>query len=113
MKETLFHIPRMMMEDFIAQGGRVDMGIDFRGAYRLMTEHGLNGTEVGTAFQKSSGKRMAERMRRDSLPDTGLLRVPLYHNKNHRPGEMTASAVQEHIIFLAGLDGHVATNGKP
>lgn len=80
----------MMLKYFFAEGGRVDMGINFSGAYRLMTEHGLNGTEVGTAFQKSSGKRMTERMRRDSLLDAGLLRVPLYHNKDHRAREMTA-----------------------
>lgn len=112
-ERNLFHIPGMMMKDFIAEGGRVNMGIDLCGAYRLMTEHGLNGTEVGTAFQKSSGKRMAERMRRDGFLNAGLLRVPLYHNKDHRARKMTASAVQEHIIFLAWLDGHVATNGKP
>ena len=39
------------MEDFIAEGGRVNMGIDLRGAYRLMTEHGLDGTEVSPTFQ--------------------------------------------------------------
>ena len=103
----------MMKKDLLTEGGCINMGIDFCSADGLMAQHRLNGTEVSTTFQQSRSKGMAESMGRDGFLNASLTRVLLYHYKNHRTGEMTAAAVQEHIILFAGLDGHMATNSKP
>lgn len=42
----LFHVARVVVENLFAQGGRVDMRIDFGCSNVLMTEHRLNGTQV-------------------------------------------------------------------
>ena len=103
----------MMKKDLLTESGRINMGIDFCGTNGLMAQHRLNGTEVSAPFQQGGGKGMSEGMGRDSFLNASLTRVLLYHNKDHRTGEMTAAAVQKHIILFAGFDGHMATNGKP
>ena len=73
-----------MMEDFLTERGGVDVGVYFGGADRLVTEHRLDGTQVGTALEKSRGKGMAQGVGRDGLLDSGILRHLLNHDENHR-----------------------------
>ena len=42
-----------------------DMGVAFGGTKAGVTEEGLDITNVGTAFQKMSGKRVAQTVNRD------------------------------------------------
>ena len=41
---------RMVLEDFVAEAVGIGMEIDFCGADLFVTQHSLDGTEIGTAF---------------------------------------------------------------
>ena len=65
-----------MLQDFLAQGGGVDVGVDFGGADGLMAQQGLDDAQVGAAFEQGCCKRVAQRVGRDGLRDAGLLGLP-------------------------------------
>lgn len=46
----IFGVSRVMQEYLLAQGRSVDVRIDFSGANAFMSQHHLNGTEVGPTF---------------------------------------------------------------
>ena len=50
------HIARMVCEDFFAQMRRVEMQIYLGSAYRLVSEHLLDGTQIGAPFEKMGGE---------------------------------------------------------
>ena len=52
-------------------------------------------------------------MGRDGLLNTCCLGLSFDHDQDHHSCQMLSVAVQEHIVFLAGFDGHVATVVKP
>ena len=58
-----------MSDDFCAQHRAVDMGIDLGSGDGFMSQHGLNGTQVGSSLQQVGGKRMTERVRTNGLLD--------------------------------------------
>jgi hypothetical protein len=62
-------ITGMKTHDIVSEELLVKMGIDLGGRDTLMTEHFLNGTEVGTALHQVGGERMPERVRAQGLPD--------------------------------------------
>ena len=84
----LFHVAWVVVENLFAQGGRVDMRIDFGCSNVFMTEHRLNGAQVGSAFQKGRSKRVTERVRGDGFRDSGLQGLAFDHNQNHCSSEM-------------------------
>ena len=84
-----------MFEDVALPGGAVDVSVDFRGEYALVTKHFLDGTQVGAVFYEVGGERMAEGVRGYFLADSGLHRVCLYHLEHRDASERTAETVQE------------------
>ena len=48
----------MVGEDVGAEGGGVEVDIDLGGGYRFMTEHLLDGAEIGSAFEQMGGERV-------------------------------------------------------
>lgn len=73
----------------------VNVSVDFRGEYALVTKHFLDSTQVGAIFYEVGGERMAERVRGYFLADSGLHRVGLYHLEHRDASERTAETVQE------------------
>ena len=78
-----------------------------------MAQHGLDGPEVGAAAKQGRGKAVAQRVGRDGLLDAGLLGLPLYHDENHRAGEVGAAAVEKHVVFLTGFNLELAPVVEP
>ena len=89
------------------------MGINLGGGYGFVAHHHLYGTQIGTSFQQCRSKRMSKGMGRDGFLNTGSHSLALDHDEYHGSGEMRPTSVEEHIIFLAGLDIHLPTVGKP
>ncbi len=80
------------------------MGVYLGGAYRLMAQHGLNGTQVGTALQEVGGKAVAEGMGADILLDAGTLGIVLDIDKEGDAAQLGASlGANEDIVFVSGL----------
>lgn len=69
----IFGVSRVMQEYLLAQGRGVDVRIDFSGANTFVSQHHLNGAEVGTALQQFGGERVAKGVRRDGFLDASRL----------------------------------------
>lgn len=109
----LFHVAWVVVENLFAQGGRVDMRIDFGCSNVLMTEHRLNGTQVCPTLQQRRSETMAQGVGRNGLLDASFLSLSLDHDEYHRASEMMTTAIEEHKVFLSGFDIKVNTVRKP
>ena len=108
-----FHVAWVVVENLFAQGGCVDMRIDFGCSNVLMTEHRLNGTQVCPTLQQRRSETMAQGVGRDGFLDDSFLSLSLDHDEYHRAGEMMTTAIEEHKVFLSGFDIKVNTVRKP
>ena len=109
----LFHVAWVVIENLFAQGGRVDMRIDFGCSNVFMTEHRLNGTQVCPTLQQCRSETMAQGVGRDGLLDASFLSLSLDHDEYHRASEMMTTAIEKHKVFLSGFDIKVNTVRKP
>lgn len=100
----VFNIAGMMLDNFTSEHVPVDMRINFRGGDGFMSQHALNGPQIGAAFQQMGGKGMAERVRADILGDAGLFRQFFNHVKHHDAGDTIAPSCQKYVIFVSFLD---------
>ena len=80
------------------------MGVEFGGEDRLVAEHLLHCSEVGTAFDEVGGKRVAEGVRADVFGDTGCFGELLDYHEYHDPRERFASSIEKHKILATRLD---------
>ena len=109
----MLHIARMVQEYLLAQGRHVDMGIYFCRTDGLVTQHGLDGSQVSATFQQGGGKGVAQGVWRDGFLDAGFLCLLLNHDENHGARQVDATPVQKDIVFFARLDFHEVTVDKP
>lgn len=94
----------MIRQNLFAQHLTVDFGVDFGSRYLLMSEHHLDGSQIGSALEQMGGKRMTEGMGRDLLLDARLLTVTLDDIEHHDTRQLPAEAVEEDIILKSALD---------
>lgn len=109
----LFHVARVVVENLFAQGGCVDMRIDFGCSNVFMTEHRLNGTQVCPTLQQRRSETMAQGVGRDGFLDACFFSLSLDHDEYHRASEVMTTAIEEHKVFLSGFDIKVNAVGKP
>ena len=88
----------MILHHGVAQEFVGDVGVDFRCAHAGVTEHLLDGQEVGAAFQEMCGEAVAEGVRTDGLGDAVLFGEVFHDEEDHLAGEACATAVQEYRI---------------
>ena len=83
----------MMLQYFLSQCGSVNVCVYFCRTYRLVSQHSLDGAQIGTTFKQSGGKRVAQRMGLDGLLDACLNGLLLNHDKYHGTRQMGAATV--------------------
>ena len=84
------------------------------GTQIFVSQHILNGTQVGTSFHQVCGKAMAEGVRRDFLGYTGLPGIVLDEDEEGDAGEFLASGARhEDIVLVTALYLYVLTDIKP
>ena len=91
----VFNIAGMMLDNFTSESVPVDMCIDFSGGDGFMSQHALDGPQIGAAFQQMGGEGVAERMGTDILGDAGFFCQLFYHVKHHDAGDIIAPIVPE------------------
>ena len=101
--KPLTEISGMICKYVRPESGGVEMYIDLRRSYRLMPEHLLYGTQIGPTLEEMGGEAVTECVGRYGAFHAGLYGEVAYDIKYHDAGEMTATAVQEHEGFFAGL----------
>ena len=52
----VFNIAGMMLDNFTSESVPVDMCIDFSGGDGFMSQHALDGPQIGAAFQQMGGE---------------------------------------------------------
>lgn len=98
----------MMLEDFVAKASGVGMEVDFRCADLLVTQHGLDGTEVGSAFEECGGEAVSEGVRADVLMDAGLFDEEFDEMEDRDARHFLAKAAEEDIVLVTRTDVYVA-----
>ena len=87
---AIFDVARVMFNNFASKHVPVDMCINFGGGDGFMSQHALDGPQVGAAFPQMGGKGVAERVRADILGDAGFLCQLFYHVEHHDTGDILA-----------------------
>ena len=93
----------MVGEDFVAQAGAVDVDVDFGGGDALVTEHLLNGTQVGAALEQVGRETVAQGVRADDFADACEFAQLLDNMENHLTCEHGPTTVQKQDILAAPL----------
>ena len=100
--------------ELLAQELAVDVGVELGGAYAFVAEHGLYGSEVGTALEEVGGKGVAQGVGGDGARDAGTGGQHLYGVEHGDAREVLATAErEEEVVVLAGFGGDVATVVEP
>ena len=89
------------------------MGVDLCRADFLMSEEHLYRTEVGAAFEECGGEAVAEGVGRDVLLYACLHGEVFDDMHYHVAREVCAAAVEEDIVFFAGLYAHRVALREP
>ena len=92
----------------------VDVHVDLRRADVFVSEHRLDGPQIGTALQELRGEAVAEGVRTDALLDTRLLGIRLDIDEERDAAEvLAASQGDEHVVFLARLYRDALPHDEP
>lgn len=78
--------------ELLAQELAVDVGVELGGAYAFVAEHGLYGTEVGTALEEVGGEGVAQGVGGDGTRDAGTGGQHLYGVEHGDAREVLAAA---------------------
>ena len=73
----------MECEDAALPFAGVDVGVDFGGDYALVSEHLLDGPQVGSVLDQMCGEGVAEGVGRYLLGDAGLFALAFDHQEYH------------------------------
>jgi hypothetical protein len=96
---------RVERDNRFSQVGFVQVRVYFSGGDGFMSQHLLNGPQIGTALHQVRGEGVSEGMGTDRLLNTRIPGQFLNDGKNHVPCEHLSPAVQEKDIFISGLYG--------
>ena len=90
----------VMFDDFTPQTMGVHVGVYFGGSDAFMSQHALDGTQVGSAFQQVGGEGMPEGVGADVLLKPGGIGQLFDEMEDRDAGDVLASFADEHIIFV-------------
>lgn len=101
-----------MFQNFLPQAAAVKVGVDFRGADALMSEHALYGPQVGSSLQQMGGKRVSESVGADGLFQAGLCGQFLDDMKHHDARDVLPEPADEHKVLVSRFDESLVSVGK-
>ena len=96
----------VVFQYLLPQHSSVYVCIYLGGVYALMSEHILDNTQVGSAFEQGCGERVPQCVRTYCFLYSSRLGLAFYHYQYHGSCEVSSSAVEEHIILFAWFDVH-------
>ena len=79
----VLYVAWMVFYDFATQHIAVNVRVNFCCRYRFVSQHTLNGAQVGASLKQVSGKRVAEGVRADVFGDACLHGQFLDDVENH------------------------------
>lgn len=99
----------VVLEDFVAQAGSVDMNIDFGSGNALVAQHLLDGSQVGAALEQVGGETVAQGVGTDDLAHSCQFAQLFDDVENHLAREHGSASVQEEDVLAASLHNLVGT----
>ena len=89
------------------------MGVDFGGCYRLVAEHGLYGSQVGSSVEQCCSKAVPECVGANVLFNACHCHKFLYQVEHHYAREvLLAQLAYKYIVLVARLDVDMAALRK-
>ena len=103
-----------MLQNLLSEVALVDVHIDFGCADIFVSEHGLDGSQVGPSLQELRGKTVAEGVWADVLLDSRLLGILFNIYEERYPAEVFASPKRdEDVVVLARLYCDALSDDEP
>ena len=101
-----------MLQNFLPQTATVEVRVDFRGTDTLMSQHALDGPQVGSSFQQVGGKWVAEGVWADDLFQPDLCGQFLDDVEHHDAGDVLSESADKHEVLVAWLDESLVSVGE-
>ena len=95
----------MIALDLLAELGAVDVGVDLRRRYILVTEEELNGLQIRTALEERCGEAVTEGVGADLLLHARHLGGFAHHDEDRDAGDGLPTAAEEDVVLLSSLRG--------
>ena len=95
----------MIALDLLAELGAVDVGVDLRRRYILVTEEELNGLQIRTALEECCGEAVTEGVGADLLVYACHLGGFAHHDEDGDAGDGLPTTAEEDIVLLPTLWG--------
>lgn len=102
----------MECQNLLAKHLSVHLCVDFGGGNLFVSEHHLDGAEVGSSLEQMGGKSVAEGVGADLLLNASLLCISTHDVEDHHAAQLTAEAVQEDMILEPRLHRQFITEGE-
>ena len=103
----------MVHEYLFTKVGGVNVCVYLGGGDGFVTEHSLDGTQIGTSFEQGGSKGVAECVGGNFFLYTCFLHEVFDHEEHHDSGEgFAATFADEDIVLVFGRDVDVAAFGK-
>ena len=91
-------------KDVGTEGGCVEVDINLGGGYRFVTEHLLDGAEIGSALEQMGCEGVTEGVGRDVFAYAGGLCKPFDYLKGALACETASTTVEKEDIFVSAFD---------
>jgi hypothetical protein len=91
----------MELVQYLSEVIPVEVGVDLGGGDAFVSEHFLDGAQVGTTFDEMSSKTMPEGMRADVFLEPDAFDLFLNDEKYHHAAEFFAPFVEKYKLFVA------------
>lgn len=101
--QSLTCVARMMIYDFIAQTGSVDVCVDFGSGNLFVSQHALDGTQIGSSLKQMRGEGVTESVRTDGFPNSGKTDILPDYVENHNAAQRFACAVTYNKVVLVSV----------
>ena len=96
----------MMLDDFTSEHIPINMCVNLGSSDTFVSQHALNGSQIGTSLQKVRREGMAEGVRTDIFSTSGCFGQNFDDMEHHYSGNVLAPLADEHEIFVSRLDVH-------
>ena len=96
--------PWVEPQNGVTQELAVEVGVEFGGGNRLVAQHFLNGFQIGAAFNKVRGERVAEGVGADGLFQTDFGGKVFNNGEDHYTRQFAAATVQEQNVLVFAVD---------